>query len=244
MLSVLSWIKGQCEHCDDSRYLYSLTCRQTHSPPPSPVFAVYSWDFGSLHSSLPAWPGVSPVVQGRPGNPGAASEWLSEPTKPAVSKQQCMFPADVFLLYNTQYLHALQLLFAEGVLFLQRLILDLHTDELFLHFSTLILQLRYKTSTQYRLSFLHSIFHLAYMQNSLVLDTAFNCSACFFTSAKRELPLLLGSWACCRTWFSWIWRSLFASRDFFAPKNKQTGMKMYKHAQKNTHIAKQCHHYL
>lgn len=47
-------------------------------------------------------------------------------------------------LYS-KYLHALQLLFAEGVLFLQRLILDLHTDELSLHLSTLILQLKYKT---------------------------------------------------------------------------------------------------
>lgn len=46
--------------------------------------------------------------------------------------------------HNTEYLHALQLLFGEGVLFLQRLVLDLHADELSLHLSTLILQLQHR----------------------------------------------------------------------------------------------------
>lgn len=34
------------------------------------------------------------------------------------------------------------------------------------------------------------------------------------TSANSEFPLLLGSWACCKTWSNWIWRSRFVSRDF------------------------------
>lgn len=104
-----------------------------------------------------------------------------------------MFLADVFILYDTQYLHALQLLFAEGVLFLQRLILDLHTDELSLHLNTLILQLRYKTYIRYRLlTFLHSIFHLAYMQNNLVLNTVLNFSACFLYLSKERVAFAVG----------------------------------------------------
>lgn len=69
----------------------------------------------------------------------------------------------MYLYHDTQYLHVLQLLFAEDVLFLQRLILDLHTDQLSLHLNTLILQLRYKTHTHtinpYKWHW-HLIFHL------------------------------------------------------------------------------------
>lgn len=46
-----------------------------------------------------------------------------------------------------RYLQALHLLFAKGVYFLQRLILDLHTDELPLHLSPLILQLQHNMET-------------------------------------------------------------------------------------------------
>lgn len=42
-----------------------------------------------------------------------------------------------------RYLHALHLLFVEHVDFLQRLKLDLHADEPFLHLSSLVLQLQH-----------------------------------------------------------------------------------------------------
>lgn len=54
-----------------------LTC----SPPPSPVSVVWSLDFGSLRFSQTALTGVSPAEQDQPGNPGAASEWLSGPAQ-------------------------------------------------------------------------------------------------------------------------------------------------------------------
>lgn len=117
------------------------------SPPPSPVSVVWSLDFGSLHFSHTALTGASPAEQDQPGNPGAASEWLSGPAQHthtivirATHKQQ-------HVLLLPCYLSALQLLFAEGMLFLQRLMLDLHTDELSLHLSTLILQLQNKKET-------------------------------------------------------------------------------------------------
>lgn len=120
-----------------------------HSPPPSPVSVVWSLDFGSLHFSQTAWTGASPAEQDQPGTPGAVSEWLSGPAPHmhtivirATHKQQ-----RVLIYVIVPYLCALQLLFAEGMLFLQRLILDLHTDELSLHLSTLILQLQNKKET-------------------------------------------------------------------------------------------------
>lgn len=39
------------------------------------------------------------------------------------------------------------------------------------------------------------------------------------TSANKEFPLLLGSWACCRTWSNWICKSWLASRAFYTPKH-------------------------
>ncbi len=125
------------------------------SPPASPVSAVWSSDSGSLRFSRTALTGVSPAERDRPWRPAAASEWRSEPARHihihAVTEAthtqthtvdvqgRCVSPT---VLVNTQYLHALQLLFAEGVLFLQRLILNLHADELPLHLRSLILQLQ------------------------------------------------------------------------------------------------------
>ena len=129
----------------------TLICLK-RSPPPSPVSAVWSSDFGSLHFSPTALTGASPAVQDQLWNPAAASELLSGPAQHAhpcfhssyrhttvYVKSPCISPVS---LHTTQYLHALQLLFAEGMLFLQGLVLDLHRDELSLHLSTLILQLQ------------------------------------------------------------------------------------------------------
>lgn len=134
------------------------------SPPPSPVSAVWSLDFESLHFSQTAWTEVSPAEQDQPWNPAAASGWLSGPEKhmhiaTLLFKLQTVHTHRWYPpLQNTQYLHTLQLLFAESVLFLQWLILDLHTDESPLHLSSLILQLKSKKDTQSHW-FLSSNFH-------------------------------------------------------------------------------------
>lgn len=57
-------------------------------------------------------------------------------------------------------------------------------------------------------------FHLFTFQKMLTHDRV-------STSANREFPLLLGSWACCRTWSNWTWRSRFTSRDFCSMANTQ-----------------------
>lgn len=51
------------------------------SPPPSPVFAVWSLGFGSLHFSQTTWTGVSPAEPDQLWIPGSASEWLSGPAR-------------------------------------------------------------------------------------------------------------------------------------------------------------------
>lgn len=80
-------------------------------------------------------------------------------------------------------LHVLQLLFSEGMLFLQRLVLDPGTDQLSLHLSTFVLQLKDTQSTR-----AHCHVHTD-LTPPLTVDVS-------FTSANREFPLELGSWAC------------------------------------------------
>lgn len=77
-----------------------------------------------------------------------------------------------------QHLHALHLLFAEGVLLLQRLVLDFHADELLLHLSTLVLQLENKNEKGIMVGLIPTLPFITYHCHTMIVILIFH----------REIP--------------------------------------------------------